>query len=278
MLHCYAKYNKKKKGVSDMKNKLFMIGAGLLLTAALAGCTPAIQSGAQASYIGVDDAKAAALSAAQVDSADAEFSVAELWDRNGVSYYEVDFTAGGQEYRYAIDAVTGTVIESGTGTAAQQSTVGDSGMIGEAEAKRIALEDANVQESDASYLHCKLDYDDGIAVYDVEFYVAGTYTEYDYEINAADGSIRSKDYDAENYNPSQSGTVSDAVKTEEEIRSIALAEVPGATEKDISLKLDRDDGRMTYEGKIIYQGMEYEFEIDAYSGAIQEWSSESLFD
>ena len=62
------------------------------------------------------------------------------------------------------------------------------------------------------------------------------------------------------------------------VRSIALAKVPGATEKDISLSLDRDDGRMSYEGKIIYQGMEYDFEIDAYSGAIREWEAESVFD
>lgn len=104
-----------------MKHKLFTISVGLLLAAALAGCTPSAQTGGQSAYIGVEDAKAAALSATQVDSADAQFSVAELWDHDGEQYYEVDFTAGGQEYHYAIDAVTGMVIESGTGAAAQQS-------------------------------------------------------------------------------------------------------------------------------------------------------------
>ena len=53
-----------------MKRKLFMISTGLLLAAALAGCTPA-QTGTQASFIGVANAKAAALSAAQIDDADA---------------------------------------------------------------------------------------------------------------------------------------------------------------------------------------------------------------
>lgn len=256
-----------------MKHKLFIISTGLILAAALAGCTPSAQTGGQSAYIGVEDAKAAALSAAQVDSADAQFSVAELWDHDGEQYYEVDFTAGGQEYHYAIDAVTGTVIESGTGSA-----TGSGSLIGEDEAKRIALEDAGISESNASSLTVELDEDDGAVVYDVEFYVASTGTEYDYEINAADGTIRSLDHDAENYTPSQSGTGTDTVKTEQEVRDIALAKVPGATEKDIRLSLDRDDGRMSYEGKIIYQGMEYDFEIDAYSGAIREWDAESVFD
>ena len=256
-----------------MKRKLFMISTGLLLAAALAGCTPA-QTGTQASFIGVANAKAAALSAAQIDDADAEFTVAELWDHDGEPYYEMDFSAGGTEYHYAIDAVTGTVIESGTGTAAQAGTVSGSGLIGEEEAKRIALEDAGVQEPDTAYMQVKLDRDDGVQVYDVEFYVADTNTEYDYEIGAADGAIRSMDYDAENYTPPQS----DAIKSEQEIRDIALAEVPGATEKDITLRLEEDDGRMDYEGRIVYEGVEYEFEIDAYSGAIRDWDAESVFD
>lgn len=54
--------------------------------------------------------------------------------------------------------------------------------------------------------------------------------------------------------------------------------MPGATDKDIRLQLDRDDGKLLYEGKIVYQGMEYEFEIDAYSGAILEWDADSIFD
>ena len=42
--------------------------------------------------------------------------------------------------------------------------------------------------------------------------------------------------------------------------------VSGATEKDIyEWKLDYDDGRPEYEGKIIYGGMEYEFTINAVS-------------
>ena len=149
-----------------------------------------------------------------------------------------------------------------------------------AKAKQIALDHAGVSESDTSFLMAKLDYDDGVQVYDVEFYVAATASEYDYEIDAATGEIRSYDYDAENYNPSQqnTGSASSETMSEAEVRAIALAKVPGATENDIRMNLDRDDGKLRYEGKIIYEGMEYDFEIDAYSGAIQEWDAESVFD
>ena len=43
-------------------------------------------------------------------------------------------------------------------------------------------------------------------------------------------------------------------------------------------QLDWDDGRAEYEVKIYYGTMEYEFEIDAYSGAIISRDVESIYD
>ena len=51
--------------------------------------------------------------------------------------------------------------------------------------------------------------------------------------------------------------------------------MPGAAETDIwEFEIDRDNGRIEYEGKIVYGGVEYEFEIDGYSGAIRSWEAE----
>lgn len=289
-----------------MKKKFLIITTGLLLSAVLAGCSAATQSGTQAAYVDMETAKAAALSAAQVETADASFTKVELERDDGIAYYEVDFTdAAGQRYEYAVDALTGTVITGtgGTGTqaAAQGGTAAANGQIGEDEAKRIALEDAGITEITSDELNeignrgesvegytisvsVQFDYDDGVPVYDVEFTdvpdTNGTVTEYDYEIDAATGAIRSMDHDAERVSYT-AGTVysgSANCKTEDEIRAIALAKVPGATDSDITLYLDEDDGRLQYEGRIIYQNMKYEFEIDAYSGAIRDWDAESVFD
>lgn len=269
-----------------MKNGYFAIAAGLALTALLAGCSPSAQTGRQASYIDMESAKTAALTAAQVDSSDASFTKAELEQDDGMAYYEVRFTANGQDYYYAVDAMTGTVIEAGNASAqlgaAAQGTAAENGRISEDEAKRIALEDAGVAETEV-VPSVEFDYDDGIAVYDVEFVAYaddgyGSLKEYDYEIDAMTGAIRSMDNEVERIEYTQGTIHSTDYLSEQEVRDIALAEVPGATEKDLSLHLDEDDGRLRYEGRIIYQGMEYEFEIDAYSGAIREWDAESVFD
>ena len=231
-----------------MKNKFLMITTGLLLSALLAGCGASAQSGAQAAYVDMETAKAAALSAAQVETADASFTKVELERDDGVAYYEVDFTdAAGQRYEYAVDALTGTVIAGtgGTGTqaAAQGGTAAASGQISEDEAKRIALEDAGITEITSDELNeignrgesvegytisvsVQFDYDDGVPVYDVEFTdipgTNGTVTEYDYEIDAATGAIRSMDHDAERVSYT-AGTIysgSANCKTEDEIRAI----------------------------------------------------------
>ena len=65
--------------------------------------------------------------------------------------------------------------------------------------------------------------------------------------------------------------------SQDRAREIALAKVPGASAADIrKLKLDRDDGRQVYEVEIIYNHREYELEIDAVTGAVLEFESESV--
>lgn len=286
-----------RKGSDEMKKHLTIYAAVAALAAMLAGCSQTVQGGTQMSYIGTEAAENMAVTAAQVSKENATFAQTELDDKNGTAYYDVEFVVEGTHYTYAIDALTGAVIESQsepalygdgqtgdtatqTGTTGTTSTTSAAGSVDEAGAKQIALDHAGVKEADTAYLQVKADRDDGVSVFDVEFYVASTNTEYDYEIDATTGEIRSYDYDAENYNPSQqnTGSASDKTMSEADIRAIALAKVPGATENDIRMNLDRDDGKLRYEGKIIYDGMEYDFEIDAYSGAIQEWEAESVFD
>lgn len=271
-----------------MKRKLFpALAAVLILALALAGCAPQT---AQAEYIGIDAAKTIALEAAGVSESAAVFSTAGLDRQNGTDYYAVDFTANGRTYAYDIDAVTGVIIDSSedqsqpaqatdggasadgansSGTSSQ-STDGSTA-ITEDQAREIALADAGLTAEEVTFLKTQLDRDDGRLVYDVEFYTAD-YTEYDYEIDAADGTILSSDFDAEGYTaPADSATAI----TADQAKEIALAEVPGATVDDIyEFELDRDDGRLEYEGAIWYDGTEYEFTIDGYSGAIRSWEAD----
>ena len=281
-----------------MKRKAIpaLCAAGLLALA-LTGCGGGT-AGGQAKYIGIDAAKAVALEAAGVAEDDAVFSTAGLDKRNGMDYYAVDFTAGGRSYEYDIDAVTGVVIDSssGGGTAetpaagdddgtasapaaagpspsAGQTTGGQAAAVTEEQARETALSHAGLTADQVTFVRSKLDRDDGRLMYDVEFYTSD-YKEYDYEIDASTGEILSYDYDAEGYSYQPNATPGTAI-TAEQARAIALAEVPGAAESDIyEFETDRDDGRLEYEGKIIYNNTEYEFTIDGYSGAIREWDAE----
>lgn len=60
-------------------------------------------------------------------------------------------------------------------------------IISEEEAKGIALKDAKLTDSEISKLRIKLERDDGIQVYEVDFY--SNEREYDYEIDAKSGKI-----------------------------------------------------------------------------------------
>lgn len=65
--------------------------------------------------------------------------------------------------------------------------------------------------------------------------------------------------------------------TENKAKEIALAKVPGAKESDIiKFETDYDDGQFEYDIKIHYNGTEYEFEIDGYSGDIKSLETESI--
>ena len=265
--------------------------AGLV---ALAGCNSS--QTASASYIGVEAARSAALKDA--GETEGDFTNATLEERDGTVYYDVEFTAGGAKYEYAVDALTGSIIEakreggddrkeSSASSAASSSqassesstpkaessqassAAGSTGLITEEEAANIAKEHAQV--TDCTMLPVKLDRDDGRQVYDVEFFTADG-KEYDYEIDAATGEVLSYDYDAERQAATASGTAS---ITEAEAKALVLAQVPGAAEENfLEFKTDYDDGRLEYEGELFYDGMKYEFTVDGYSGTIREWESE----
>lgn len=276
-----------------MKQKWLLTGTALMLAAALAGCGNA-PAADQAAKISMEQAQTAALEAANIDAADADISSATLSEVAGVTCYKVAFTSGDHTYAYSINAENGEVLEasyrdknaapadstqtdttaSGATTTPVQttpSTNASTGTVDEAKAQEIALAHAGVKAADATITKSKLDYDDGRQMYEIEWYANGA--KYDYEIAVATGEIVNSGYEAKTV----VGTGNSATVSEATAKQTALARVSGATEKDIyEWKLDYDDGRPEYEGKIIYGGTEYEFTIDATSGTVTEWDAESL--
>ena len=292
-----------------MRKKWIFTGAAFALAMTLTGCrdnaTASIpqqssqeQAKEQTQMIPMEEAQEAALKAADIEAADADISATTLSEVAGVACYKVEFTSGEYAYAYTINAETGAVMEmssqeqnvqaSGMQTEAADSaaaapaqaqtsapataqTVTGIGTVDEAAAQKIALEHAGVKAADATITKSKLDYEDGRQVYDIEWYAGGA--KYDYEIAADTGEIISSAYEEKTMGAdSKSVTVSEA-----DAKKTALDRVSGATDKDIyEWKLDYDDGRPEYEGKIIYGGTEYEFTIDAATGSVMEWDAEKV--
>ena len=143
--------------------------------------------------IGSSKAKSIALSHAGVSSSDVSNIKVERDRDDGVLVYEVEFTAGGLEYDYEIDAVTGEVrafdFEPDDHAAAAQGSAGQGSTadIGSSKAKSIALSHAGVSSSNAGNVKVERDRDNGVLIYEVEFNAGGY--EYEYEIDAVTGEV-----------------------------------------------------------------------------------------
>lgn len=246
-----------------------------------------IGTASEGNYIGAEAAKAAAFRHAGIAETDALRLTVEMDMERGRLVYEVDFDAGVLEYEYDIDALTGEVVKFHTepnddlprteaspvspepSPSTGAPTAAD---IGEEAAINAALEHAGLKRSDITDVRVKKDYDNGRAEYDVDFVSGGT--RYEYEIDAADGSIRS--YDREKAKTSggspSANTATDAANDigKAAAKSIAFAQagVSAGSVSRVSVERDRDNGVLVYEVEFVSGDYEYEFEIDASTGAV----------
>ena len=139
-------------------------------------------------------AKSIALKHAGVSASKATFVKAKLDYEDGRRVYEIEFYSGNTEYDYEILASNGKIISYDKDIEnykIPRKNTSSSTYIGKAKAKSIALKDAGVSASSATFTKTKLDYEDGIRVYEIEFYTNSA--EYEYEISAKTGKIRDMD-------------------------------------------------------------------------------------
>lgn len=97
------------------------------------------------------------------------------------AYYKPD----GKAYFGEFSDIVKTTTKGKTTTT--NKTTSSSTLIGTSKASTIALEHAKLQKSQVREFECKLDKENGIQVYEVEF-AYGSY-EYEYEVNAKTGKI-----------------------------------------------------------------------------------------
>ncbi len=154
-------------------------------------------------YLSREDVKNIILGNMNVASDDVFFDSIDLERDNNC--YEVELYYNNNEYDYKVDAESGKIIytnfyakpsddeltipSSNISDSSTQSTTTTENRndIGVDEAMRIALEDANLKESDVRIIKKERERDDGRYEYDIEF-VYNEY-EYDYKIDSETGNI-----------------------------------------------------------------------------------------
>ena len=133
----------------------------------------------------------------------------------------------------------------------------------------IAVADAGVARADAKFTEAKLDSDDLVAHYDIEF-IAGA-NEYDYEIAVTDGSILKKEVEpADPSKPSKPQPDVSGYISIDEAKAIALkrASLDASKVTFTKAELDIDDRTPHYDIEFVSGGYEYEVEVNAKNGRI----------
>lgn len=137
-------------------------------------------------------------------------------------------------------------------------TANDTAYIGLEKAKEIAIAKAG----GGDVVSIELDVEDGVMVYEGE--IVYNNVEYDFDINALDGTILKWEEDRNGVNIDTSNVIGEA-----RAKEIILAKAPGA--EITKLVLEEDDGILYYEGYARVDGKLYEFEVKADDGVIRKW-------
>lgn len=247
----------------------------LILTSRGTGTGAVTQTGTASSkaYISQDEAKEAAFFHAGVEAKDVSRCEIEFDSEDGLMVYELEFFAGTTEYEYDIDARSAAVVhfssEDKDPGQAGGNVSSHSGIISKEQVKTIALQKAGVPASAVTGLQVELDQDDSSAKYEITFHADGK--KYEMEIDAISGSVL--ECSAEGGGSTSAGSKQ---LTETEAKAAAFRHA-GVKESAVSgLKVELDRGTLTtkYELEFWAGGSEYDYEIDAYTGKVLEYSVE----
>ena len=243
----------------------------------------------------IDDAKAAAFQDAGVKEKDVVLKKAGMTRDDGAAVYEVDFYYNDTEYEYDIDPNTGKIVDLDKEAMdaedykkmedlQKKASVKKSDKTGGLtldDAKKIAFADAGVKEKDVVLKRAGQTRDDGVAVYEIEFYYKDV--EYEYDIDPATGVITDLErdpMDKEDYEKMKALQNKATAKSKEKTGDLTVDEAKkiafedaGAKEKDVVLKkaeLTKDDGVEEYEVDFYYNDIEYDYDIDPKTGIITD--------
>ena len=183
-------------------------------------------------------------------------------------------------------AILAGVIALGGGGAIAAGQIARSNAIPEETALNFACVDAGILPENVEHKRTEFDFEDGKFVYELEFISDGV--KYEYTLESATGRIIGKGSERIAAGSVQQGADPAVGKNAQapsepigvdKAKEIALEEA-GLSAADVvfnKARLSREDGRTVYDIEFYIAGKaEYEYEIDAYSGAVLEKNYEEL--
>ena len=214
---------------------------------------------------------------------------------DGIWVYEVEFVVGNTEYEYEINAITGEIIkfeteldddpEGAPGTprpSAQPTQQPGSEFLSEDEVRTIVFNHAGVNANDVREFEIELDDEHGIWVYEVDFKAGNI--EYDYVVNAVTGEIIKSETEVDDDPTAAPGTPRPTTQptaqptqqpgsnflSEDEVRTIVFnhAGVNANDVREFEIELDDEDGIWVYEVDFKAGNIEYDYVVNAVTGAI----------
>ena len=219
-----------------------------------------IEAGAPGMPIGMQAALEAAARYAGLTTADiTDADVDPELDENP-AHYEVEFQGSGKgELEYKVEAYTGQVL-TGQANVQPSTPVNPSGDIGLEAAKSAALKHAGL--STAVFTKAERDYDDGRLEYELEFHTDSA--AYEVTVDAATGRVL--DYEKENLRSSTGST--DIGAQAAKAAALKHAGLSESQVRELQAEWDNENGRAVYEVEFKSGGMEYDYVIDAATGAV----------
>lgn len=212
---------------------------------------PGMPIGMQAALEAV--ARYAGLTTADITDADVDPELDE-----NPAHYEVEFQVPGKgELEYKVEAYTGQVL---SGQADVTPSVPAAGDVGLEAAKSAALKHAGL--STAVFTKAERDYDDGRLEYELEFHTDSA--AYEVTVDAATGRVL--DYEKENLSGSTGST--DIGAQAAKAAALKHAGLSESQVRELQAEWDNENGRAVYEVEFKSGGMEYDYVIDAATGAV----------
>ena len=224
-----------------------------------------IEAGAPGMPIGMQAALEAAAQYAGLTTADiTDADVDPELDENP-AHYEVEFQVSGKgELEYKVEAYTGQVL-SGPANVQPSTPVNPSGDIGMEAAKSAALKHTGL--SSAVFTKAERDYDDGRLEYELEFHTDSA--AYEVTVDAATGRVL--DYEKENLRGGSTSDIGTQAAKSAALRHAGLSE---SQVRELQAEWDNENGRAVYEVEFKSGGMEYDYVIDAATGAVLDHETE----